>query len=276
MTPTDLDTLQGTWHVTSFEADGRTMPANAFDGSMIVIKGNAFTSVGMGATYEGTLQVDQTKKPKTFDLLFTVGHAAGTRNLGVYRLDGDTWTICLATRGSKRPTKFATGPGTGLALETLERGGVVQKMRKTKARSPRAAGRTKGAVAEGHGGSSGAATELEGEWAMVAAVFNGAAMSQDMVKWCQRITRGDVTSVVAGPQTMLKARFTLDPSKTPPAVDYINLAGTNKGQSQAGIFELSGDTLSICMAAPGQPRPDSFSSKAGDGRSYTTWRLTKM
>ena len=111
---------------------------------------------------------------------------------------------------------------------------------------------------------------------MVACVLNGAALGQDMVRWCRRITRGDVTSVVAGPQVMLKARFTLDHSKTPPVVDYINLEGTNKGKSQAGIFELSGDTLSICMAAPGRPRPAGFSSKAGDGRSYTTWRLTRM
>jgi uncharacterized protein (TIGR03067 family) len=273
---TDFDNLQGTWSVTAFEADGRKMPAGAFQGSRIVIKGNAFRSVGMGATYEGTIEVDQMKKPKTFNLLFTVGHAAGTRNLGIYKLDGDTWTICLATRGSKRPTRFATGPGTGFALETLERGGVVRKTRKMTARSPHAAGRaTKAAVAERHAASSGAATELEGEWAMIAAVLNGAPMSQDMVKWCQRITRGDVTSVVAGPQVMLRARFTLDRAKKPPAIDYVNLAGTNKGQSQAGIFELSGDTLSICMAAPGRPRPAGFSSKAGDGRSYTTWRLTR-
>ena len=41
------------------------------------------------------------------------------------------------------------------------------------------------------------------------------------------------------------------------------------------ILDLSGDTLRICMAAPGKPRPTDFFSKAGDGRSYTTWRLTK-
>ena len=218
------------------------MPAGAFDGSMIVIKGNTFTSVGMGATYEGTVELDQIKKPKTFHLLFTGGHAAGTRNLGIYKLDGDRWTICLATRGSKRPEKFATRPGTGFALQTLERGDAVRKTRNGRRnRRARPCVPTKGAVAERHAAQSGAATDLEGEWAMVAAVFNGVALGQDMVKWCQRITRGDVTSVVAGPQVMLKARFTLDHSKKPPAVDYINLEGTNKGKSQAGIFELSGD-----------------------------------
>lgn len=249
------------------------MPARVFDGSMIVIKGNTFTSVGMGATYEGTIELDQLRKPKAVDLLFAVGHAAGTRNLGIYKLDGETWTICLATRGSERPERFATKPGTGLALETLERGGVVHKTNGSRARSRNAAGRSRaGAVAESHAAQSGVVTELEGEWAMTAGVLNGAVLGPDMVKWCQRITRGDVTSVVAGPQVMLKARFTLDHSQKPAGVDYVNLEGTNKGKSQAGIYELRGGTLSICMAAPGRPRPTSFSSKAGDGRSYTTWR----
>jgi uncharacterized protein (TIGR03067 family) len=249
------------------------MPAAAFDGSTIVIKGNTFRSVGMGAAYAGTVELDQRKKPKAFRLLFTAGHAAGTRNAGIYKLDGDRWTICLAARGSKRPVRFATKPGTGFALETLERRDAVRKTRRAKAQPAQAAGgSTPAAAAERHAAPSAAATAWEGEWAMVAAVLNGVAMGQDMVKWCQRITRGDVTSVVAGPQVMLKARFTLDHSKTPPAVDYVNLVGGSKGKTQAGIFELSGDTLSVCMAGPRRPRPTGFSSKPGDGRSYTTWR----
>jgi uncharacterized protein (TIGR03067 family) len=272
--PTDLDKLQGTWHVSSLETDGQKMPAGTFDGSMMVIEGNTFRSLGMGATSEGTIELDPAKKPKAFHLLFTVGHAAGTRNVGIYKLDAGKWTICLATRGTRRPEKFATKPGTGLALETLERGDVVvRKTRNAKAQPPHAAVRsTTGAVAVRHGAQAGAATAWEGEWTMVAAVFNGVAMGQDMVNWCQRITRGDITSVVAGPQVMLKARFTLDHSTAPPAVDYLNLVGASKGKGQAGIFELSGGTLSVCMAAPGRPRPRGFSSKTGDGRSYTTWR----
>ena len=110
---------------------------------------------------------------------------------------------------------------------------------------------------------------------MVAGVFNGAAMAENMVKWCQRITRGSVTSVVAGPQVMLKATFALDYSKTPHAVDYVNLEGSNARKRQAGIFELKGDELKVCMSVPGQPRPADFSSKPRDGRSYTAWRLVR-
>jgi hypothetical protein len=52
-------------------------------------------------------------------------------------------------------------------------------------------------------------------------------------------------------------------------------AGTNAGKSQSGVVELNGDTLKICMAALGKPRPADFSSKSKDSRSYTTRRLAK-
>jgi uncharacterized protein (TIGR03067 family) len=274
--PTDLDKLQGTWNVRSLETDGQKMPATAFNEARIVIEGNKFASLGMGATYEGAVQLDPASKPKAFDLLFTAGHAKGHRNLGIYKLAGDTWTICFATRGNKRPEKFATAPGTDFALETLERGEATRKSGKKK--SPRVSSRgiadtTK--TAQHETAASGPVTGLEGEWAMVSAVLNGVAMNQVMVKWCQRITRGNITKVVAGPQVFVNARFTLDNSKKPQVIDYLNLEGASKGKSQAGIFELIGASLKICMSAPGHPRPADFSSKPGDGRSYTTWRLVK-
>lgn len=274
--PTDLEKLQGTWNVTSLESDGQKMPATVFNGARIVIEGDKFASLGMGATYEGAVKLDPATKPKAFDLLFTAGHAKGHRNLGIYKLDGDTWTICLATRGNQRPGKFATRPGTGFALETLERGGVTRKSGKQKSQrtSERgSSGTTK--TAQPETAASGPVTELEGEWAMVSAILNGVAMNQAMVEWCQRITRGNVSRVVAGPQVFVNVSFTLDNSKQPHVIDYLNLEGASEGESQAGIFELIGDSLKICMSAPGHPRPADFSSKPGDGRSYTTWRLVR-
>jgi uncharacterized protein (TIGR03067 family) len=269
--PNDLDKLQGTWNVTSLETDGQGMPVTVFKGAKIVVEGNTFTSIGMGAPYEGTVQIDSASKPKAFDLLFTAGHAKGHRNLGIYRLKGGTWTLCIAMRGDKRPNEFATAPGTGFALETLERS-VTAKLATRKGQRPGVATTT---AATRVPTASGPATEIEGEWAMVSAVMNGAPMDQSMVKWCQRITRGNVTKVVAGPQVFVNASFTLDNSKKPATIDYVNLEGTSKGKTQAGIFELTGDALKICMAAPGKTRPSDFSSKPGDGRSYTTWRLVK-
>ena len=246
-----------------------------FGGATIVVKGTTFKSAGMGATYSGTIEIDQTKKPKRFDLVFTAGPEKGNRNLGIYTLGREKWTICFATRGSNRPETFATRAGTGFALETLERGDIARKTTKETSPRTRASGKSPKQTAAERDALSSPETELEGEWAMVTGVLDGVALDKDAVTWCKRITRGHLTTVVAGPQVFLKASFTLDQSKTPHAIDYVNLGGAGAAKPQAGIFDLKGNTLKVCMAAPGRPRPADFSSTSGDGRSLTTWRLIK-
>jgi len=265
---TDLDRLQGSWKITSLESDGRRASAGLLTDARIIIKGNTFTSLGMGAPYTGTMTLRRSGALKTFDLLFTSGHAQGTKNVGIYKLAGDTWTICLSTQSPTRPKRFATRAGSGLALETLTR----------EINPPKTAAKTGAAAtlppAE-HApkpAPAGPPTDIEGDWRMVSAVFDGKPLADDMVKWCTRTTRGDNTVVMAGPQTMVNARFTLDRSKRPGAIDYVNLHGSAKGKTQFGIYELDGDRLAICMAPPGKPRPAAFESSARDGRSLTVWQ----
>ena len=76
---------------------------------------------------------------------------------------------------------------------------------------------------------------------MVSAVIDGRPLAPDMVKWCKRVTHGNVTMVLAGPQSMLDATFTLDPSHSPRHIDYVNRSGKNKGKAQAGIYEIEGE-----------------------------------
>ena len=57
--PNDLDKLQGTWHITSLETDGAKMRASQFSDATVVIAGSRFTSLGMGQTYEGTVEMHQ-------------------------------------------------------------------------------------------------------------------------------------------------------------------------------------------------------------------------
>src|SRR5271169_4541692 len=107
----DLDKLQGVWNITSLETDGRKVSESALEGSQITVTNDKFKSVGMGTVYEGTVEIDGRSKPKTLDLVFAAGPEKGNRNLGIFKLAGAKWTLCLATRGSKRPEKFATTPG---------------------------------------------------------------------------------------------------------------------------------------------------------------------
>ena len=84
---------------------------------------------------------------------------------------------------------------------------------------------------------------------------------------------GNQTTVVAGPQVMMKVEFSIDSAQSPKAIDYLNLAGANKGKQQCGIFEFAGEVLQVCVAAPGDPRPAEFTSVPGDGRTLTVWKL---
>jgi uncharacterized protein (TIGR03067 family) len=263
--PNDLDLLQGAWCVSSLEVEGETMPVNVLSEARIVIEGNRFTSTGMGSMYAGTLKLDASTTPRRIDMAFDVGPETGNVNRGIYELKPGAWKICLATRGDARPITFATCPGSGYALEVLKR--AAGKATRLKAKAIAAAATGTMAV-EGDA----PATEFDGEWKMVSGVMNGVVTEESLLKWVKRINRGNISTVLAGPQTMLKVEFTSDASQSPHAIEYLNLTGQNKGKRQLGIYAFESDFLKICMAAPGDARPSEFQSAKGDGRAFTVWK----
>ncbi len=254
----DLELLQGTWHIASLEMEGQQTPDAMLADARVTVKGKRFTTTGMGTAYEGTLILDASARPPRLDMKFDAGPEKGNTNLGIYKLTGNTWKLCLATRGTVRPSRFASAPGSGFALETLKRGNS-QPVAKAKPTTTRIT-------------SSAAPTEFEGDWQMISAVMNGAPMEESAVQWVKRITRGNETTVQAGPQVMMKVFFTHDSSKSPGFIDYVNVAGANKGKAQRGIYKFDGDVLRVCVGAPESARPAEFESRRGDGRTVTVWK----
>jgi uncharacterized protein (TIGR03067 family) len=254
----DLELLQGTWNVTALEMDGQTMPSAVLANARIVIEGNRFTSIGVGAEYQGTLTLDASASPRRLDLKFETGPEKGNTNLGIYEIDGDTWKLCLATRGNVRPAEFASKPGSGVAVETLERAGTAARSRK--------------AHASAKTGAASPGTEFEGEWLMVSCTIDGQPMHESLVKWVKRVTQGNRSTVYAGPQVMLRVEFTSDDSTRPPHIEYVNLVGSNRGKAQLGIYEFAGGMLKICVGPPEAARPAEFRSVAGDGRTLSVWK----
>ena len=94
--------------------------------------------------------------------------------------------------------------------------------------------------------------QLQGEWSMVSAGGGGQTVPSASLRNSKRICKGDETTVIVGGQLLLKAKFTLDPSSKPKSIDYQVTGGSNTGKSQLGIYELEGDTVKFCFAAPGQ------------------------
>ena len=117
----DLQLLQGTWSIRSLAIDGQEMPSAIFANAAIVVKGERFTSTGMGAEYAGTLELDASANPRQLNMRFDAGPEKGNANLCIYEIAGDDWKLCVATRGPVRPSSFETTPGSGIALEVLQR-----------------------------------------------------------------------------------------------------------------------------------------------------------
>jgi len=117
--------------------------------------------------------------------------------------------------------------------------------------------------------------QLQGEWVMSTGGRDGNALPAEMLKNSKRVCMVDETTVVVGGQLLMKAKFTLDPSKKPKSLDYQITGGANAGKTQLGIYELDGDTVKFCFSTPGTDRPTDFATKAGDGHTSSVWKREK-
>lgn len=113
---------------------------------------------------------------------------------------------------------------------------------------------------------------LQGEWAMVSGERGGQALPADTIKTSRRTAKYDEVTVIMAGQIFMKAKFTLDPSKTPKAIDYAVTGGHYAGKTELGIYEFDGEQVKFCFAVPSEPRPTEFSTKPEDGRTVSVWQ----
>lgn len=117
----DQQHLQGTWQVTTLEADGMKGPDEVARRIRYTFAADKL-NIGPaepGSDSEFTCRLDPAKTPKTIDMTVRTGKNRGTTYAGIYALDGDGLKICFAK--GDRPAAFATRAGTGTALIVLKR-----------------------------------------------------------------------------------------------------------------------------------------------------------
>ena len=243
----DLDLLQGAWALASLEVDGAPAPAGS---ARIVIDGERFTAIGMGAEYGGRIELHPSREPKAITMLFDVGPEAGAANHGIYEIAADGWRLCLATRGGPAPVEFKTIRGSGHALETLTRAPAAVP-----------------AVAP-LGGEP--VEELQGEWAMVSCKKAGMAIPAGFAKSGRRTISGIDFVLNFGTLQHMKGFLTRDGG--PGLLRLQVTEGEGQGNVQFGIFELKGDKLRTCMAGAGRPRPAGYASSAEGGETFAVWK----
>jgi uncharacterized protein (TIGR03067 family) len=102
----ELEKLQGDWVAMSGEHDGRPLLPLEVQQIKMTIKEDKWILTGRvkGAH---TLTLDPSANPKQLDLNGTEGPLKGSVYLSIYKLDGDTLTVCTGTRKT-RPKDFVT------------------------------------------------------------------------------------------------------------------------------------------------------------------------
>jgi uncharacterized protein (TIGR03067 family) len=109
--------LLGEWVVESHIASGKPIPIRDKPERVMITKD--LWKVGKELKTESNLWLDPTKDPPQIDV-WVPDQGDETRNRGIYKLIGDTLTICYST-GPERPTKFESLPKSRNWLITLRR-----------------------------------------------------------------------------------------------------------------------------------------------------------
>jgi uncharacterized protein (TIGR03067 family) len=245
----DLATLQGQWTATFG-------PQNIV--VVVTIKGTAATLTftlpdGQSRESKGAIRVDENAKPiKTLDWVnFTTrsGEPAPP-NLGIYKLSGDSVTICSGGPGNDRPTEFKAGEGGRPQLFVLSR-------------------KTAGAEATT---AAGDLAKMQGHWTAKVGANQQGTVSLTIKGTSVVVTMPTREGTPRERKGEIKVDETAQPNKT---LDWVNFT-TRSGEPappSLGIYKLDGNTLTICSGGPGNDRPTEF--KAGENNRPTLLVLTR-
>jgi uncharacterized protein (TIGR03067 family) len=123
----DWQRLQGTWEGIRVERNGKVL----YRGLMASQARVSFARDNVvfedhGARLEGNFTVDDSRTPKTFDLVVMHGGIRVNYPVGIYHLSGDILRLCFAFPSPERPTTFETSPGSGRTFYIYRRAQISE------------------------------------------------------------------------------------------------------------------------------------------------------
>jgi len=114
---------------------------------------------------------------------------------------------------------------------------------------------------------------LQGEWRAVKGTAEGQKTPTAEAEMFRIAVKGDRLTLSAGGEAR-KARFVLDPAKSPKAIDLTWLDGPEKGRTVPGVYALEKGRWRLCVpnakAGEAVQRPKEFTAAAGERRMLFT------
>lgn len=105
--------IDGKWTLVEGEAEGQDLTDDVLSNSKLEIAENRHTVKLGDELLQGTHTLDTDASPSRIDATDSVGPFAGQTLAGIFKLEGDLFTVCFAGPGEERPTEFTTKSGTG-------------------------------------------------------------------------------------------------------------------------------------------------------------------
>jgi uncharacterized protein (TIGR03067 family) len=247
--------FQGAWKCLSLDINGKQLVPAELREYLWRFEGMQYVDVHHGKVEsKGPFSIDPTKSPPWIDLV----ESTRVTMYGIYRFDGDRLTVCLNEQ--LRPTSFDSPPGRGCLLMVLER------------YAPPVTEFPASSLTPAH---SAAAKELQGTWQVVSYHSNGRSTPALKALEVPYTFEGDKL-ITANPFNVREEReYRLDPTRNPKQFDQRFTGGTIGPWIAKGIYEVVGDTLTICYGGANIARPTEFTTHPGDGRKMQVYQRVK-
>ncbi len=114
--------------------------------------------------------------------------------------------------------------------------------------------------------------KIEGKWECQSAVVNGKPLPESTTQLLRLTLEGGRYRTQKGSEVLFDSTYRVDPSREPKEISMVGTEGELRGKEAQGIYQLKGDTLTICYTMPGKPRPATFESQVGAEAYLIVWR----
>lgn len=116
---------------------------------------------------------------------------------------------------------------------------------------------------------------FEGTWKYDSMIVEGRRSAEEHFESARLILEGDRFEMTDS-WTTPRGTFTADPTITPRTIEVKFTEGPEAGKMSKGVYELEGDTYTVCIGLAGRERPKGFACEPDSGHALQVLRRIKF